>query len=162
MASALEVNPNELIERAAAMLKEQKLVTPPAWSGYVRTGRHTERPPVEKDWYYMRSAAVLRSVYKLGTVGTSKLRTKYGGKKNRGYKPERFYKGSGAIIRNSLQQLEKVGFLAKSEKGPHKGRKITPKGTSFLDKIASQMLKEGAKHVPVAVAAVAEELPKQT
>jgi len=151
MASALEVDPNMLIERVAVMLKEQKLVTPPAWSGFVKTGRHVERPPVERDWYYMRSAAVLRSVYKLGPIGTSKLRTKYGGKKNRGYKPERFYKGSGAIIRNTLQQLEKIGFLAKADKGPHKGRKITPKGMSFLDKVASQMLKERVK------AAVAEE-----
>ena len=152
MVGALEVNPNTLIERAAAQLKEHKIVTPPAWSGFVKTGMHVERPPVSPDWYYMRSAAVLRSVYKLGIVGTSKLRTKYGGKKNRGYKPERFYRGSGAIIRNSLQQLEKAGLLTKAEKG-RKGRKLTPKGKSFLDKIAAQMLKEATPMIQKSEAA---------
>src|SRR3989344_3727626 len=145
MTTALEVNPQELNKLVAAALKEEKAVQPPVWSAFVKTGRHSDRPPTDKEWWYARAAAVLRRVYKLGPIGTGKLRTKYGGKKNRGYKPERFYKGSGAIIRNTLQQLEKIGFLAKADKGPHKGRKITPKGMSFLDKVASQMLKERVK-----------------
>lgn len=145
MANALEVDPNELIERAAKQLEEQKLVQPPEWSAYVKTGMHADRPPANKNWWYMRSAAILRSIYKLGLVGTSKLRTKYGGRKNRGYRPERFYRGGGSIIRKAMQQLEKSGLLIKVEKGQDRGRKLTGKGKSFLDKIAAQMLKEGIK-----------------
>jgi small subunit ribosomal protein S19e len=143
MVNALEVNPNELVKRAAQQLAEQKLITPPEWAAYVKTGRHKERPPVEKDWFYNRAAAVLRSVYKLGPVGTQKLRTKYGGRKNRGVQPEKTFKGSGAVLRNALQQLEKAGLLLKEEKSVHKGRKISSKGKSFLDKIAAQVLKDG-------------------
>ena len=97
---------------------------------------------MDKEWWYMRSAAVLRSVYKLGPIGTSKLRGKYGGRKNRGYKPEHFYKGSGSVIRKVLQQLEKSGFIAQAQRGAHKGRIVTKKGRSFIDKIAAQIGKE--------------------
>jgi small subunit ribosomal protein S19e len=161
MANALEVNPNELIDRAAAQLQEQKLTTPPAWAGFVKTGTHADRQPIRKDWWYARSAAVLRSVYKLGTVGTSKLRTKYGGRKNRGNRPEHFYKGSGAVIRNTLQQLEKAGLLKQAEKGTRRGRTMTPKGKSFLDKIASQILKDSPIKVPVGKVATAVETKVQ-
>lgn len=145
MADALEVDPNELVERTAKQLAEKKLVQPPVWVGYVKTGRQAERPPVRNDWWYMRAAAVLRSVYKLGPIGTSKLRTKYGGKKRRGYKPPHFYKGGGAIIRKILQQLEKSGLLSQVQKGQHKGRKLTKQGKSLLEKIAVQIAKEGPK-----------------
>ena len=147
MVGALEVNTNDLIERASKQLAEQKLVQPPKWALYVKTGMHKERPPLMDGWWYARSAAVLRSVYKLGPIGTSKLRTKYGGRKNRGHKPEHHYRGSGAIIRKILQQLETAGLLKNVEKGVHKGRAVTPKGRSFLDKIAIQMLKEAPKEV---------------
>ena len=146
MANALEVNANELIKRVATQLKENKEIQPPVWAGIVKTGRHVERPPVEKDWWYTRSAAVLRSVYKLGPIGTSKLRTKYGGRKNRGYKPEHFYRGSGAIIRRVLQQLETAGLVKSMQNAKNPGRKMTPQGKSFIDKIASQILRE---HYPI-------------
>ncbi|MEK6948995.1 MAG: 40S ribosomal protein S19, partial [Nanoarchaeota archaeon] len=71
--------------------------------------------------------------------GVSKLRTHYGGKKNRGYKPERFYKGSGSIVRKIIQQLEKEGFVKTDLKSQHKGRLITAKGKKFLDDVASKI-----------------------
>ncbi len=142
MSHILVVNPNELIERAATQLKSEKLVAAPEWSIFVKTGAHKERLPEDADWWYMRSAAILRKVAQLGPVGTSKLRVKFGGRKNRGHKPGRFVAGSGSIIRKSLQQLESSGLIAQTEKGVHKGRILTPKGISFLDKIAMQMIKE--------------------
>ena len=145
MTNALEIDAQELIEKAALQLKENSIFTPPTWATYVKTGMSKDRPPVKADWWYMRVAAILRSVYKLGPVGTSKLRTKYGGRKNRGYKPERFYRGGCSIIRKGLQQLEKAGYIAQVQKGVHKGRKVTKLGKSFLDKIATQLLKEGPK-----------------
>lgn len=141
MATIYDVDPTKLIEQAAKELKKIAEIKPPVWACYVKTGRHKERPPVKPDWWYIRSASVLRKVYKLGPIGVSKLRGHYGGKPNRGFKPEHFYKGSGNITRKILQQLEKAGFLAKETKKVHKGRTITPKGKSFLDKIATRMLK---------------------
>lgn len=141
MASIYDVNPNELIEKASEELKKNENIKPPEWAIYVKTGRHKERVPVKNDWWYARTAAVLRTVYKYGPIGVSKLRVKYGGKKRRGHKPSRFYPGSGNIIRKTLQQLEKAGFLKKDEKSKYKGRSITPQGKSFLDKISTQIYK---------------------
>lgn len=139
MTTIYDVDPQELVAKAAEELKKIPEIKPPAWASFVKTGMHKERPPVGNDWWYIRTASVLRTVYRLGPVGVSKLRSKYGGKKNRGVKKEHFYKGSGNILRKSLQQLEKAGFVKFAEKGVHKGRIVTPKGKSFLDKIASQM-----------------------
>src|SRR3989339_2204194 len=143
MPTMYDVDSQELINKAAEELKKIPEIKPPTWAPFVKTGMHKQRPPVSADWWYVRVASVLRTVYRLGPVGTQKLRTKYGGKKNNGVKQEHFYKGSGNILRKSLQQLEKAGFVKQAEKGVHKGRVITPKGKSFLDKIATQI--QGAK-----------------
>lgn len=139
MPTMYDVDSQELIIKAAEELKKIPEMKPPEWAPFVKTGMHKERPPVSSDWWYIRAASVLRAVYRLGPVGVSKLRTKYGGKKNRGVKKEHFFKGSGNILRKSLQQLEKAGLVKFAEKGVHKGRIITPKGKSFLDRIAIQI-----------------------
>ncbi|MBU0980742.1 MAG: 30S ribosomal protein S19e [Nanoarchaeota archaeon] len=131
MDPTMTVTASELIEKAAAQMKEMEEFRPPEWASIVKTGVHKERPPLQKDWWYHRSAAVLCSVRRLGPIGVSKLRTKYGGKKNRGMKSEHHYRGSGSIIRHVLQQLEKAEFIKQNEEG-RKGRKITPKGLKFL------------------------------
>ncbi len=123
---------NELIDKTAQDLKKIKEIKPPVWANLVKTGVSRERVPVEKDWWYARTASILRKVHILGPIGTSKLRTKYGSKKNRGVKPGKFYKSSGNIIRKVLQQLETAGLIIKKDKGVHKGRIITAKGKSLL------------------------------
>jgi small subunit ribosomal protein S19e len=125
--------PNELIEKAAQELKS--VVKAPDWHIFVKTGVSKERPPESKDWWYVRAASILRKVYINGPIGTSKLSKKYGSKKNMGHKPGRFYNGSRKIIRTILQQLEEQQLIKQEQKGVHKGRLITPKGKSFLDKI---------------------------
>lgn len=137
MGKLYDVDASELIKKASLELKKSKEVKMPAWAQFVKTGVHKERPPLNSElWWYMRAASILRKVYMLGPIGVSKLRRKYGGKRNRGHKPEHTYKGSGKIIRTILQQLEKEGFVKQVEKGVHKGKTITPKGKSFLDKLA--------------------------
>ena len=145
MSNIYDIDQSELVEKAAEELKKIKEIEPPAWAAYVKTGMHKERPPIKQDWWYTRAAAILRYIYRVKLIGVSKLRTRYGGKKNKGHKPSHFYKGSGNIIRKILQQLEKAGFLKKTEKDVHKGREITPKGKSFLDKIATQIAGPRAK-----------------
>lgn len=141
MTQILTVDPSELINKVAEELKKQKLIEPTKWSLFVKTGHHQERMPDNPEWWYYRAAAILRSAAKLGPIGTQKLRRKFGGKKNRGHKPERFYKASGSVVRKILQQLEKSNLLKQTEKGVHKGRILTAQGKSFLDKIAVQIAK---------------------
>lgn len=141
MPTMQDVPTNELINKVAEELKNIKEIRPPSWSVFVKTGMHKERPPVREDWWYVRAAAVLRAVRRLGPVGVAKLRTKYGGKKNRGHMTEHAYKGSGSIIRKVLQQLDAAGLTKKVGEGIKKGRVITPKGISIIDKVAVQMYK---------------------
>ena len=139
MATIYDVDANELIEKTVEELKKVDNIKPPAWAEFVKTGMHKQRHPVRPDWWYFRTAAVLRTVYMLGPIGVSKLRTKYGGKKDRGHKTEKVYKGSGSIIRKALQQLEEAGFVKTEKKSLRRGRIVTPQGQSFLDKIATQV-----------------------
>ena len=142
MTHILKVNAQDLIREAAQQLKKQRLVQPTDWSKFVKTGHAKDRVPDNPDWWYYRSASVMRRIAKLGPIGTEKLRTKYGSKKNRGHKPEQFFKASGSIIRKVLQQLEASQLIKQAQKGVHKGRILTPKGQSFLDKIAVQIAKK--------------------
>jgi len=135
-----DIKPQILIEEVSKDLK--KIIQKPEWADYVKTGSHKQRPPVQDDWWYLRAASVLRSVEKLGPIGVSKLRTKYGGKKNRGVRPGKATKGSGSIIRHVLQQLEQAELVKQEAKGVHKGRILTPKGASLLHSAAKKVRKE--------------------
>ncbi|PIU30130.1 30S ribosomal protein S19e [Candidatus Woesearchaeota archaeon CG07_land_8_20_14_0_80_44_23] len=123
---------SQIIPVVAEELKKIGEIKAPQWANFVKTGVHKERPPMQRDWWHIRAAAVLLSVGKLGPVGVSKLRTKYGGRKNNGYSPEHFYRGSGSIARKILQQLEGAGLVEKGKKGIHKGRIITKKGVELV------------------------------
>ncbi|MBT4334728.1 30S ribosomal protein S19e [archaeon] len=133
---------DKLIEKTASELKKIEGIEAPEWAKFVKTGAHKERRPVDRDWWYTRSAAILRKVYKLGPIGTSKLRVKFGGNKSRGHKPSKFYKGSGNIIRTILQQLETAGFVKQTKKEAHHGRVLSPKGQSFLNSISKELSKK--------------------
>jgi len=161
MKDIYNVPQNELIEKTALELKKIPFIKPPAWTEFVKTGAHKERAPARDDWWYVRAAAILRTTHKLGPIGVSKLRTKYGGKKNRGVKPEKFYSGSGKIIRTVLQQLEEAGLVKKAEKGVHKGRIIAPKGASILDKVAAQISGKKPQTMPKKPAEVKENKPAE-
>jgi small subunit ribosomal protein S19e len=140
MVSKVDVSNSDLIEKVAIELKAMPELRAPEWAAFAKTGAHTERPPQKEDWWHMRAAAVLRSVSERGPVGVNKLRTKFGGKRRRGHQPPEFRKGSGSIIRMVLQQLDEAGLTIKSDKGVHKGRIITAKGRSLLDKTAAGMV----------------------
>jgi len=130
--SIYDTDARVVIDNLAKDLKE--IIKQPEWTPYVKTGNHKQRVPADKDWFFTRAAAILRTVALKGPIGVSKLRTKYGGRKNNGYKPEHFVKGSGSVVRHALQELDKAGFTVQSEKGVHKGRIATPKGMKLLAK----------------------------
>ena len=141
MPTARDVRADLLIEALKEELKSIESIKPPEWAFYRKTGAHKERPPIQDDWWYIRAASILRTLYMNGRrpVGVERLRTKYGGRKDRGVRPERFVKGSGHVIRLILQQLEQAGLVEKVE---GKGRRITPKGISLLDRVAAKLVRE--------------------
>ncbi len=112
-------------------LKNEKIVEMPEWANFVKTGVSRERVPQQLDWWYLRTASILRKIYLHGPIGAERLSKRYGGRKNRGYKPERFKRGSRKIIRTILQQLEEKNLVKKSEK-QKRGRIITEEGKKYL------------------------------
>lgn len=146
MPTPYDVPPSILIERLAEYLKKNiDAIEPPEWALYVKTGVHASRAPQNPDWWYIRCASLLRKIYINGPIGVEHLRSEYGGRKDRGTRPEHTRKGSGAIIRKALQQLEKAGLI-ETVKG--KGRVITSEGRRLLDSLSAEIKRELEEIIP--------------
>lgn len=135
MATVYDVPADKLIKETAQDLKDNIKLERPEWSLIVKTGTNRQRKPSDEDWWWMRSASIMRRIYIDGPIGVQRLRTFYGGKKNCGHKPEEFRKSSGKIIRTIMKELDTSG-LTENGRG---GRKLTKKGQSYLDKISSKI-----------------------
>ena len=123
-------NASQVIKTASVDLKGKMEM--PQWAMFIKTGVSRERPPEDADWWFMRSASILRRIHIDGPVGVQKLRSYYGGLHRTGHKPSHFARGGGKVIRVILQDLEKAGYIKKEKKG----RVITPEGQKFLAKAA--------------------------
>lgn len=141
MTTVYDVPPAKLIEGLKAELKKASAIKPPDWAAFVKTGADKEKIPEDKDWWYTRSASILCKLYKGGPIGIQRLRRRYAGKKNRGHKPDRVRGASGAVIKHILLQLESAGFAEKTGKG----RIITKKGISLLDRISHEVNRGASK-----------------
>ena len=135
--SVYEMPADKYNGKLAEALKNIEEFKPPEWSFFVKTGVAKKRPPQEDNFWYKRAASILRQIYRKNIVGVNRLRTRYGSKKNRGSKPERFVRAGGKIIRTILQQSDAAGFteIAKHMrgiKGKKPGRQLTKKGKEFL------------------------------
>jgi small subunit ribosomal protein S19e len=145
MATAFDVPAEKLIHKIADELRKIETIKPPEWAAFVKTGRHTEKSPVDDGWWYTRSAAVLRKIYIEGPVGTTRLAAMFGGTADRGSKPDKAVRGSRSISRSTVQQLEKSQLVRKEKDG---GRAVTGKGRKLVDSVATQILKEMAAQNP--------------
>lgn len=145
MLTVRDIPANILIRRLAQDLKSRKEIDPPQWVPYVKTGAHKERAPDDPDWWYVRCASILRKIYLKGPIGTMSLSIDYGGRKRRGVKPNKFHRGSRAIIRAVIQQLERAGFI---KKRGNKGREMTDIGRSYMDKLSGSLKDEMVKAIP--------------
>lgn len=134
MTTVRDIPAEPLLESLREHLKGS--LQPPPWAPFVKTGASRERAPTQPDWWFTRSASLLRRIYLEGPVGVSRLRTYYGGRRSRGSAAPHFRPGSGNILRKSLQQMEAQGFLRSL---PGKGRDLTPKGRALLDKLAREV-----------------------
>lgn len=133
MPSVKFADSGKLVAKAGQELKKESGIKPTEWSKFVKTGPHRSRPPQQPDFWYTKSASVLRRIYLDGPVGVARLRSYYGGRKKSGYSPAKFRRASGNMIRKILQQLENSGYV---QKGPKGGRTVTAKGRKFLDNVA--------------------------
>jgi small subunit ribosomal protein S19e len=141
-----DVPASEFIERLAKYLRENvDEVQPPTWAPFAKTGTHVEKQPQDPNWWYTRSASLLRKVYVHGPIGLERLRADYGGRKNNGVKKSHATKAGGSSIRKSLQQLEQAGLIQTIKP---QGRRMTPKGRKLMQEVAGDLGKEMVKSVP--------------
>lgn len=137
MTTAYDVPSSELIKSVSDKLKSTKKIKPPEWVQYVKTGPSREAPPMDPDWWYTRCASILRKLYEKGPIGIIRLSRLYSGKKNRGMKPEKRKGGSRSITKDALSQLELMELV----KTTKRGRELTSKGFSLIDKAAHEIKK---------------------
>ncbi len=137
MVSVKEVPSQQFVEKLKEELKKVEQLKPPKYVSYAKTGPHRERPPQQKDFWYIRAASLMRRLAIEGNVGIARLRTYYGGKKRRGHKPAISKRAAGGNLRRILQQLELAGLVAKDRKG----RKLSPQGQKLLSSVEKAMEK---------------------
>jgi small subunit ribosomal protein S19e len=137
-----DVSAARFISEYAAHLKRTDQLTIPAWADYVKTGPNKQLAPYDKDWLYVRAAALARKVYLRPYIGIGALKKEFGGAKNYGTTPCHFVTGSGKIIRYLLKELEDKGIVetVKDEDSDRPmGRRITQKGQRELDSVAKKV-----------------------
>jgi len=144
MTTLYDIPAELLIPRLAEELKKRKEIQPPAWAAFAKAGVHQQMPPEDPDWWFVRAASVLRRLYIDGPVGVQRMRTAYGGKRDRGSSPFQFRKGGGSSLRKVLQQLEAAGLVAKDKTG----RRLSVEGRKFLDSVAHGLRKPTEEKVP--------------
>ena len=145
MAKVYDVPANVLINKLSEVLKTEDIPAP-AWSLFVKTGAHADKAPQKSDWWHTRCASILRKIYLHGPISVNDLRTMYGdGKRNKNYGARNQKDASGAIIRNAIHGLEKLGYVEKVEK---KGRVISRQGMQKLDKMSTEILNEMIQNTP--------------
>ena len=140
MVTVYDVPAEKLILKVSEKLKENDKIVPPEWAEFAKTGIHTERAPVQQDWWYTRAASIMRKLYVKGPMGTSKLAGEYGGFNDRGCKPNKAVKGSRNIVRKCLIQLQDAGLLEATQ--DKQGRKSSPAGQKLLDNSAKEVFDE--------------------
>ncbi|VDN31218.1 unnamed protein product [Cylicostephanus goldi] len=128
--SIKDVDQHEAVKQIAHFLKKSGKVKVPEWSDIVKLGANRQLAPVDPDWYYIRTASIARRLYIRSPVGVGALRTVFGGKKDRGSRPNHFCKGSGSVIRKALQTLEAIKWVEKHADG--KGRVLSKQVSMIL------------------------------
>ena len=118
---------------------------------YYKTGCFKELSPYDQDWLYIRAASVAYQLYIRGKVGVNTLRKHYSGNQNWGTCTEHHRLAAGKCIRYCLIELEKAGLVGlikiENDDGSSSvvGKTLTKKGTTDMDRIASQIAKEHKK-----------------
>ncbi|MGI0078398.1 MAG: 30S ribosomal protein S19e [Nitrososphaerales archaeon] len=145
MTTVYDVPQQVLIKKIADHLRHVSQVSPPQWAAYAKTGSHAQRQPADRDWWYTRCASLLRKIYLHGPIGLTQLESDYGGRKEIGYFLGHHRDAGGSAVRKAIQQLESAGFIVKQGK---KGRVLTGKAVSLLDRQSTEILKQLSQSMP--------------
>lgn len=145
MTHPVDVPPAVLLPRLAEELRSRPGIAPPGWAAFAKTGVHKSKAPATPDWWWVRSASLLRKIHLIGPIGVEQLASEYGGKRDRGSKPYHARSGSRSITREIIAQLEGAG-LVRPEK--NRGRMVTADGQRMLDRVARETLKALAERRP--------------
>jgi len=146
-----DVASREFIDAFSKHLKKGNKIKMPDWAQYAKTACFKDLSPYDTDWLYVRAASVAYQLYIRGKVGVSALKTHYGGKQRNGVRPPKHHAGAGKVIRYCLKQLEEAGLVGQvkyqTDDGHEQssGKTLTKKGTTDMDRIASQIVKEKKK-----------------
>jgi len=125
------------IQRLSSYLRvEYDEIKPASWAQFIKTSAQKERAPQDPNWWYIRTASILRKIYINGPIGVARLKSQYGGRKSKSSKPYHKYKGGGSVIRKVLQQLEVSGLIEQKDGA---GRVVTSKGKALLDSLAAEI-----------------------
>ncbi|MBU2615904.1 MAG: 40S ribosomal protein S19 [Nanoarchaeota archaeon] len=135
-----DIDAGEYNLKLAEALKGVEEFKKPDWIDFVKSSPSKARPIEDLDFWFKRAASILRQIYRKEVVGVNRLKTRYGSKKERGSKPEKFVKAGGKIIRTILQQSDAAGLTeitkgVKGVKGKRPGRQLTEKGKKFLEDV---------------------------
>lgn len=137
-----EVCPTKFIDALSKKLKEEEKIPVPAEAEYIKTGHGKEQSPENPNWYFVRTASILRKLYieelknpgrckhGLGSIWFSRAYTTL---KNNGHKPSHTVTGSKSLVRRILQSLEAANLVSQVPKG---GRKLTATGHQYLQEVA--------------------------
>ena len=141
MTTLYDAPPEEVLEALADILADEEAIEEPDWLPYVKSGADRELPPEQEDFWFRRTASLLRKVAIDGPVGIGSLKTEYGGAKQGSnryqVRPRSSAQGSGNVIRTALQQLEEAGYVEVAE---GEGRQVTPEGQRLLDETAQDVI----------------------
>ena len=143
-----DVPARDFIEAFAKHLKKGNRIKMPEWAVYYKTACFKDLAPYDADWLYVRAASVAYQLYMRGKVGVNTLRKHYGSKQRNGTCTEHSRLAAGKCIRYVLIELERASLVGKityeNEDGNSLiiGKALTKKGTTDMDRIASQIAKD--------------------
>lgn len=111
MVTVKDVPAEAFINAYAEHLKKTQKVTPIKDANILKTGYSQELTPENEDWFFVRSAAIARTLYLRPEKGVGSLRHVFGKRHKPGHKKRFHAQASGKVIRFALQELAKANIV---------------------------------------------------
>ena len=151
MVTLKDVPAEAFIKGYAEHLKKSQKIKPIKDANLLKTGHGREVTPENEDWYFVRAAAVARTLFLRPERGVGTLRHIFGKKGRPGFSNPHHSVASGKVLRHVLQQLQAADILMpyndkrnksfKAEDGDKTKypRIITPSGHKDMNTIAKNV-----------------------
>ena len=138
-----DVPAEAFIKAYAEQLKKAQKIKPIKDANLIKTGHAQELTPENEDWFFVRAAALARSLYLRPERGVGTLRHVYGRRHCSGHSKRHHAPGSGKVIRYALQQLQSADVLiAYNDKRNHDFKADGPSTTCYPRIVSSEGRKE--------------------